>query len=393
MAIIKCPECGHQISDQAKTCPSCGIEIEGKIMKCPDCGEIVFKDQEVCPNCHCPLHVGVVPVRNLAGITPVRETPTAAEAEIGTPDAVAGGNDTPIKAKTTEKKSYKSLIVTSFIIALVVVFGAVYFYTHTNQQNEMDAYENAMESDEPAVLQNYLDMYADAPEEHRDSIFAHLEQLKNIDAEWTDAVVSGSKTALEKYIQLHPSSVHVNEAKIKIDSLDWMSATTDNTPEAYQAYMDEHQDGAYIDEAKSKFDKLNAQTVSPADKQTISQLFSGYFSALSSRDEDGLTSNIDNIMNSFLHKANATKVDVISYMNKLYEDADIKKMNFRLNNDWKINKKEVSDGEYEYTVSFSVDQKIERSDPEKGNFNTYKVDAKISPDNKITDLNMKKIVQ
>lgn len=31
MAIIKCPECGHQVSDHAKTCPNCGIEIEGNI--------------------------------------------------------------------------------------------------------------------------------------------------------------------------------------------------------------------------------------------------------------------------------------------------------------------------------------------------------------------------
>lgn len=29
MALIKCPECGHQVSDRAKTCPSCGIEIAG----------------------------------------------------------------------------------------------------------------------------------------------------------------------------------------------------------------------------------------------------------------------------------------------------------------------------------------------------------------------------
>lgn len=30
MAIIKCPECGRQISDKAPTCPSCGVEIAGK---------------------------------------------------------------------------------------------------------------------------------------------------------------------------------------------------------------------------------------------------------------------------------------------------------------------------------------------------------------------------
>ena len=55
MAIIKCPECGHQVSDKAATCPSCGVGIAGNITTCPECGEIVFKDLTLCPNCHCPL--------------------------------------------------------------------------------------------------------------------------------------------------------------------------------------------------------------------------------------------------------------------------------------------------------------------------------------------------
>ena len=31
MAIIKCPECGHPVSDKAPTCPNCGVEIAGKV--------------------------------------------------------------------------------------------------------------------------------------------------------------------------------------------------------------------------------------------------------------------------------------------------------------------------------------------------------------------------
>ena len=60
MAIIKCPECGHQVSDQAPTCPSCGIVIAGRVTKCRECGEVVFNDQALCPNCHVPLqkHTG-----------------------------------------------------------------------------------------------------------------------------------------------------------------------------------------------------------------------------------------------------------------------------------------------------------------------------------------------
>ena len=52
MAMIKCPECGRQISDKAPVCPNCGVEIAGKIIKCPECGEIYFRDEEMCPNCH-----------------------------------------------------------------------------------------------------------------------------------------------------------------------------------------------------------------------------------------------------------------------------------------------------------------------------------------------------
>ena len=50
--IIKCPECGHQVSDKAPVCPSCGVEIAGHLVKCSYCGEIYLKEDVVCPNCH-----------------------------------------------------------------------------------------------------------------------------------------------------------------------------------------------------------------------------------------------------------------------------------------------------------------------------------------------------
>lgn len=29
--LIRCPECGHDVSDKAATCPNCGIQIAGYI--------------------------------------------------------------------------------------------------------------------------------------------------------------------------------------------------------------------------------------------------------------------------------------------------------------------------------------------------------------------------
>ncbi len=54
MAVIKCPECGHQTSEKATVCPSCGVEIAGKIAKCANCGEVFFKDDGFCPHCYRP---------------------------------------------------------------------------------------------------------------------------------------------------------------------------------------------------------------------------------------------------------------------------------------------------------------------------------------------------
>ncbi|MBQ7869663.1 MAG: zinc ribbon domain-containing protein [Prevotella sp.] len=374
MAIIKCPECGHQVSDQAKTCPSCGIEIAGKITKCPECGDVVFNDSDECPNCHHPL--------NIPEVKPQPVTPR--------PEVTAEQETSP--AKGGMKRTYVVLIV-SFVVALLAVFVSLYFYKTTQDKNEMDAYENAMASSEPAVLQNFLDVYTEAPQEHRDSIAAHLEQLRKVDTEWGNAVRSGSKTALERYIQLHPGSIHVTEARLKIDSLDWLAATAADTPEAYQAYIDGHLDnGLHLDEARIMFEKSDARRVTDDDRQMISSLFGNYFTALANNEEASLTETLSGVLGSFLHKENATKTDVMTYMKKLHAPDDITGMTFSLNNDWKIEKTDAGDGRYKYTVTFSVDHRITRNDTSKETFSTYNVVAGVSPEHKISDLNMKKIV-
>lgn len=51
MALINCPECGKEISDQAVSCPNCGVALKqapaqpinvnmnnGSSVKCPKCG-------------------------------------------------------------------------------------------------------------------------------------------------------------------------------------------------------------------------------------------------------------------------------------------------------------------------------------------------------------------
>ena len=387
MAIIKCPECGHLVSDQAKTCPGCGIEIEGKVMKCKECGEVVFSNLDVCPNCHAPLH-GEAAAATGSGADGGEAVTVVAQYE---PEPPAGGGGQ--QGGGSPRRRTGVVVVVALVVALLAVGAVAWVYNSTQQRNEADAYLNAMASDEPAVLQNFLDIYADAPIEHRDSVSARLAGLKAVDLEWANVVASGSKSAIERYLKMHPGSVHAPEGKIKIDSLDWVAATEENTPEAYQAYMDSHADGLYVDEAHNRFEKLDAQKVTPEEQQAVTSLFSGYFTSLAAADADGLTACVANVMGSFLHKANATKNDVIAHMKRLHAEPDVTLMNFRMNNDWKITKQEAADGGFEYIVAFSVDQKLEFTDPAKNAFNTYKVEGKVSPEMKISELNMKKVVQ
>ena len=249
--IIKCPECGHQVSDRAKTCPSCGIDIAGKITRCPDCGEYIFKDDRECPNCHCSINASAsVPVADQE--VPETHYDLAPEIpEIPMPEPAKG-----------QKKGHKILwssVVVGFVIALIIVFLGIYFYQKSQQENEMRAYENAMMSAEPAVLQNFLDMYVDASVAHRDSIKAHLEILKKVDRDWQHAYATQSKSALQLFIDRNPENIHVQEARLMIDSLDFQAAKLEDTMDAYQKYMDNHQQGAYYDEAANAYDRIREE--------------------------------------------------------------------------------------------------------------------------------------
>lgn len=327
MALIKCPECGHRVSDKAATCPSCGVAIAGNVKR---------------------------------------------------------DNEAP------KGKRSMTIPIVAGVVAVIAVLVGLYFYNNVQDRNELDAYENAMSCSEAAVLQNYLDMYADAPQAHRDSIMAHLALLKKVDSDWDDAMVNNTRSAFENYLRVHPESVHKTEALLKLDSIDWAFAAEADTPEAYSKYVADHADGMHIDEARLKLEKLEKSIIAEDEKLMVTSVLTSFFNALGNNDEEALTMSIDVVLNSFLHRAGATKADVISYMKRIHSPEDITGIIFRMNNDWKIEKIDLGEGECSYVVDFSVDEKIQRTDESKETFSSYKVNAKVSNHGKITDLNMKK---
>ena len=255
--IIKCPECGHQVSDRARTCPSCGVDIAGQVIQCPDCGEYIFKDDHECPNCHCSI--------NAAAPEPERTIiPNNQNTQIAQNNPIVPTEVAPDPPKKKSHKGFWSALIIGFVLALIIVLLGIYYAQKTQMENELRAYENAIMSNEPAVLQNFLDMYIEAPVAHRDSIKVHLQALMKIDRDWENARISQSKKDLQLFIDRNPDNVHVREARQMIDSLDFETAKMMDTMESYKKYMEDHEQGFYYDEAKSAYDRLEEEMVRAA---------------------------------------------------------------------------------------------------------------------------------
>ena len=397
MAMIKCPECGHTISDKAPVCPYCGIEIAGHVIQCPQCGEVYLKNEPECPKCH-HLTSQVTAIHADSSTTPPPppvHSPAAPRSPQNNAAYIQENEQEHMQQTTDGKENSKNdktrIILISLVIAILAVGACYAIYSNAQSDKESEAYEYAMTSKDPSVLQSYLDTYKDAPEEHIDSIQAHLNLLQQMDQDWNNAVISGTKSALQQYIDQHPDSPFKTVAIHKIDSIDWATAQSANTVEALENYIETHPSGDYVEEANESIKNMNAKTVQPEERQMVSGTFRNFFNALSNKDEDLLTSTVSPLMTSFLNKPDATRSDVVTFMEKIYKGT-IASMTWAPVGNYNITKKEIGDQQYEYSVDFAAAQVVRNVDGSEQK-NMFRIKAKINPDSQISDFSMKKIVE
>lgn len=370
MAIIKCPECGNQVSNKAAACPQCGVKISGNITRCENCGELYLKEDGKCKNCN----------KDYSG----NEYAHAQEA------SAANVQEKAPATRDNKKGNNRNALIISFIIATIICGTCLYMYYNAKNGKEKEEYEYAMKSSDPMVLQNYLDTFKDAPAEHRDSIAAHLQLIKDSDREWINVVMSGSRNMLDEYISKHPDSPHRQEALHKIDSLDWVLCRDANTEQAYKEYIDKHSDGDYYEDAQEALRSVKEKEITAEERTMINNTFYQFFFFINNRDEAGLTSTVaDNL--TLLNKVNATKSDVAEFMNKQYKDG-VRTITWRRDNNFDINKREIGDKSYEYTVTFTAVKTTEMNDAGKST-DKYKINAKVNPEGYISEFKMTKSVE
>lgn len=79
MALIKCTECGHDVSDKAEMCPNCGCPVSHIIRSiCIECGKEIPNNVTSCPNCGCPVstdkYISNSNQQNIVYVSPQKES-------------------------------------------------------------------------------------------------------------------------------------------------------------------------------------------------------------------------------------------------------------------------------------------------------------------------------
>ncbi len=382
--IIKCPECGHQVSDKAPICPSCGVEIAGHIIKCSNCGELYLKEDGMCPNCHyvAPQTIShpnitiskeeVISEANITIDTKdnqdviIRDTENSINERQATSEVIATTllnisetegqeersalSTAPTPAQTIEsdyskvedsfstddvkgipnRRSHKSLIIA---IAIAILAGIIFLfiYKKTKPNTEAQEYELALKSNDLTLLNKYLENFPEAPINHRKMISTLLSKnSSSIDTDnWNNIIKINTREAYQQYLAAHPNTPHKKEIMVKLDELDWQKTIVSNTEKAYLDYLTNHPNGIHKHEAE---EKLKMILVKPASKDEqakaiacVRQLLVG----MNTRSKDKITGAVASQLN-FLGASGATAQDIIKYMNdKLYQ-ADVKTINWHL---------------------------------------------------------------
>ena len=322
--------------------------------------------------------------------------------EVNEPKKV--NNEQPVGANNPEEASDESLktprnssrnnkIIIGAVVAIVAVVIGIgcYFYYSIQSDKELQAYNYAMASNDPQVLQSYLDQYSDAPEAHLDSIQSHLDLIKKTQQDWTNVMISNSKSALEDYIAQHPDSPYKAIAIHKIDSIDWQTAQQQNTVEALELYIEQHSDGEHVEDANQMINSLNSKTIQPEERLMVNSIYGGFLKSLGDKDEEALTSFVNPLLTNFLGKTNATRSDVVTFMHKIYK-SDVKSMAWKSLGDYTINKKNVGANQYEYSVAFSAIQTIVGQDDNATEVR-YKITSTLNNEGRISDFNMIRLAE
>lgn len=414
--IIKCPECGHQVSDKAPICPSCGVEIAGHLIKCSYCGEIYLKEDAVCPNCHHSAStdnsvneddVKTEPVKDdsqnngdyseaetssvelVVSAESVEEehrldgTPTQDTLTIESPSSDAEVSTDDMIVKPESKNNNHTPLFVSLLIALVICAVLLFFYKRGNDNHEAEEYKIALKSNNRQVMEQYLEDYPNAPLIHINSINNLLKQTQQNNDEWGRVIQQNTIASYKAYLETHPNTPYKNEILKRVEELYWNEVVNQNTEAAYLGYREKYPKGIHVKEADEKLKIMLDNTSTPSEEKVAVSAVRQFLQGLNSKS----TSKIEGVTASsfnFLGAGGATIADVSKYMREKLYQADVKEITWQLGTVLNATTDKLDDGTTVQKITIPARLEIVREGG-KGS-NKYTIKAQIE-NGKITAIN------
>lgn len=414
--IIKCPECGHQVSDKAPICPSCGVEIAGHLIKCSYCGEIYLKEDAVCPNCHHSAStdnsvneddVKTEPVKDdsqnsgdyseaepssvelVVSAESIEEeprldgTPTQDTLTIESPSSDAEVSTDDMIVKPESKNNNHTPLFVSLLIALVICAVLLFFYKRGNDNHEAEEYKIALKSNNRQVMEQYLEDYPNAPLIHINSIRDLLKQTQQNNDEWGRVIQQNTIASYKAYLETHPNTSYKNEILKRVEELYWNEVVNQNTEAAYLGYREKYPKGIHVKEADEKLKIMLDNTSTPSEEKVAVSAVRQFLQGLNSKS----TSKIEGVTASsfnFLGAGGATIADVSKYMREKLYQADVKEITWQLGTVLNATTDKSDDGTTVQKITIPARLEIVREGG-KGS-NKYTIKAQIE-NGKITAIN------
>lgn len=419
--MIKCPECGHDVSTHAPSCPGCGCRIQDNVEQCRYCGTYNLKEVLVCTKCGKSLsdnsqatessakpivfadsanNETPTPQNTNANAAKAEDTiavapevkPAEVPAEPAKPATETTNQTTDSNVAPEEKKSNAKIWIAVAVAVIAIIIGYHFYSNYTEAKAEEEAYTEIVQNPTAENIQAYLDQYPNGA--HYKEVFNLKESLVKSKQDWDRIAMSCSVEDFMTYIDNHPDDAFIPTAQAKVDSLMWVKATLNANKDEYEHYL--NMDQKYIGqqthrtEAEAALDNITKLQVSATDRANIKGIFKNFFDGLSSRSEGSITSAVASTLTSFLNKQSASSSDVITFMHKV-NSSDVNSLSFDMSG-FNISKQIVPNSDdCTYNVTFNLTQKKECSDASKSGEKKFQVIAKIDQDGKISEFNMKKV--
>ena len=312
-------------------CPLCGNMRLQDSLFCADCTKKVQTDYEVVlpEGVDTEINGTTNSVENEVAAEPLKEelsfkTKTAKEIATEASKEISDGDksitEEPVEENYynksenyRENKNKKGKKLLRIALIILVLVGAYFvFYEVVLEKNlERSAWETA-------VKENSVDGYLSYIEKHHSGIHFDdaqegLMNLKRTEASvWESLKESESTSELKGFIAQYTNSPYLPLVETRLDSLSWIVALKTNSAESYYEYLEfsRHGDikGDYVGEVQKRYNWLYQSTpIEVSELDSIRSTVSGFYSALSSLDHNGLYRFLAPHVNRFFDSGGASR--------------------------------------------------------------------------------------